>query len=260
MRQGLCRIICRCTITVGDGLGSIILSFASYNIVYIIAGVIMLVALVLMLRSRDMKPEVEKEKASIKFPKFLFNWRVLPFFLLLLLPFMMMLSYREYFFPLYAEENGMNEVSIGRLFLVCGLIVIYIGPALGEFLIRKLGSRKAVILASALMFADVLIFIICPSFISVIVGVVILSIDISFAYACQYAYFASVPECDSYGEGNAMGIYSMIENIGQTVGPLVFGAAMALGYRTGITVIGLGFGVMLILFVVSLLGAKKKRA
>lgn len=247
-------------ITVGDGLGSIILSFASYNVVYIIAGVIMLVALVLMLRSRDMKPEVEKEKSSIKFPKFLFNWRVLPFFLLLLLPFMMMLSYREYFFPLYAEENGMNEVSIGRLFLVCGLIVIYIGPALGEFLIRKLGSRKAVILASALMFADVLIFIICPSFISVIVGVVILSIDISFAYACQYAYFASVPECDSYGEGNAMGIYSMIENIGQTVGPLVFGAAMALGYRTGITVIGLGFGAMLILFVVSLLGAKKKRA
>lgn len=245
-------------ITVGDGLGSIILSFASYRVVYIVAGIIMLIAFLIMLRSRDMRPSIEKEQSAIRLPKFLFNWRVLPFFLLLLLPFMIMLSYREYFFPLFAEENGMNEVAIGRLFLICGLIVIYIGPVLGDLLIRKLGSKRAVILASALMFADVLIFMIYPTFVSAIIGVVILSIDISFAYTCQYAYFASVPECDSYGEGNAMGIYSMIENIGQTVGPLIFGAAMVLGYRIGITVIGIGFGALLIFFLFTLFAGKKK--
>lgn len=245
-------------ITVGDGLGSIILSFADYKVVYIVAGIIMLIAVLIMLRSRDMKPSIEKEQSAIRLPKFLFNRRVLPFFLLLLLPFMVMLSYREYFFPLFAEENGMDEVAIGRLFLICGLIVIYIGPVLGDLLIRKLGSKRAVILASALMFADVLIFMLYPSFVSAIIGVVILSIDISFAYTCQYAYFASVPECDSYGEGNAMGIYSMIENIGQTVGPLIFGAAMVLGYRIGITVIGIGFGALLIFFLFTLFAGKKK--
>lgn len=245
-------------ITVGDGLGSIILSFASYKVVYIVAGIIMLVAFLMMLRSRDMRPTIEKEQAAIRLPKFLFNWRVLPFFLLLLLPFMILLSYREYFFPLFAEENGMNEVAIGRLFLVCGLIVIYIGPVLGEFLIRKLGSRRAVILGSAMMFANVLIFMIYPTFASAIIGVVILSINISFAYTCQYAYFASLPECDRYGEGNAMGIYSMIENVGQTVGPLIFGAAMVLGYRTGITVIGIGFGLLLVLFLITLFMGKKQ--
>lgn len=245
-------------ITVGDGLGSIILSFASYKVVYMAAGIIMLLAFLLVLRSRDMKPSVEKESSSIRLPKFLFNWRVLPFFLLLLLPFMIMLSYREYFFPLFAEENGMNEVSIGRLFLICGLIVIYIGPVLGEFLICKIGSKRAVILASALMLADVLIFMIYPTFISAVIGVIILSIDISFAYTCQYAYFASVPECDRYGEGNAMGIYSMIENIGQTAGPLIFGAAMVLGYRMGIVVIGIGFGGLLVLFLLTLFIRKEK--
>lgn len=245
-------------ITVGDGLGSIILSFASYRVVYLAAGIIMLAALLLMLRSRDMRPSVEKERSAIRLPRFLFNRRVLPFFILLLLPFMIMLSYREYFFPLFAEENGMNEVAIGRLFLICGLIVIYIGPVLGEFLIRRLGSRRAVILASGMMFANVLIFMIYPTFTSAIIGVVVLSINISFAYTCQYAYFASLPECDSYGEGNAMGIYSMIENVGQTVGPLIFGAAMVLGYRIGIMVIGIGFGVLLLLFLFTLFTGRKQ--
>lgn len=245
-------------ITVGDGLGSIILSFASYRVVYVAAGIIMLAALLLMLRSRDMRTSVEKERSAIRLPRFLFNWRVLPFFILLLLPFMIMLSYREYFFPLFAEENGMNEVAIGRLFLICGLIVIYIGPVLGEFLIRRLGSRRAVILASAMMFVNVLIFMIYPTFTSAVIGVVILSINISFAYTCQYAYFASLPECDSYGEGNAMGIYSMIENVGQTVGPLIFGAAMVLGYRIGIMVIGIGFGVLLLLFLFTLFTGRRQ--
>lgn len=245
-------------ITVGDGLGSIILSFASYRVVYIAAGIIMLAAVLLMFRSRDMRPSVEKERSAIRLPRFLFNWRVLPFFLLLLLPFMIMLSYREYFFPLFAEENGMNEVAIGRLFLICGLIVIYIGPALGEFLIHRLGSRRSVILASSMMFVNVLIFMLYPSFASAVLGVVILSINISFAYTCQYAYFASLPECDSYGEGNAMGIYSMIENVGQTVGPLIFGAAMVLGYRIGIIVIGIGFGVLLLLFLFTLFAGRRQ--
>ncbi len=244
-------------ITVGDGLGSIILSFASYRVVYIVGGIIMLVALLLMLRSRDMRSSVEKERSAIRFPKFLLNWRVLPFFLLLLLPFMIMLSYREYFFPLFAEENGMNEVAIGRLFLICGLIVIYIGPVLGEFLIHRLGSRRSVILASSMMFANVVIFMIYPTFASAVIGVIILSINISFAYTCQYAYFVSLPECDGYGEGNAMGIYSMIENVGQTAGPLIFGAAMVLGYRIGIIIVGVGFGALLLLFLFTLFTGRK---
>ena len=109
-----------------------------------------------------------------------------------------------------------------------------------------------------MMLVNVLIFMLYPSFASAVLGVVILSINISFAYTCQYAYFASLPECDSYGEGNAMGIYSMIENVGQTVGPLIFGAAMVLGYRIGIIVIGIGFGVLLLLFLFTLFAGRRQ--
>ena len=39
-----------------------------------------------------------------------------------------------------------------------------------------------------------------------------------------------------YGEGAAMGMYSVMESIGQTVGPLAYGALLGFGYRKGILV------------------------
>lgn len=247
-------------ITVGDGLGSILLTFGSYQMVYLVGSFVMVVALIILTRCRNLKPKVEKEVAGIRFTKFIFNWRVLPYFLFILLPFMILISYREYFFPLYAEENNMSEVTVGRILLLCGLLVIYLGPLLCDVLLRKLGSRKAMILSSVLVFADVLVYMCVPNFTSVIIGVVGMSIIVSFAYTCQYAYFASIPECDGYGEGNAMGVYSMIENGGQTLGPMVFGTMLLLGNVQGIRNIGYFFGVMLVLyFLVGLIQMRKKK-
>ncbi len=246
-------------ITVGDGLGSIILTFSNYGAAYRIGLIIMIVAFAIAIKSKKAKPSHDKEEVEINFGKFLFNKRVLPFFLLILMPFMIMLSYREYFFPLYGEENGLSEVAIGRIFLFCGLIIIYLGPILGEELIEKLGSKKAMIFSSFIMAINVGIFIVYPHFISAVAGILILSINISFAYTCQYAYFASLPECDKYGEGNAMGIYSMIENIGQTVGPMIFGSVLVLGYTDGIKIIGTAFFSLFVFYLMFAVSKKEKK-
>ena len=72
---------------------------------------------------------------------------------------------------------------------------------------------------------------------------------------CQYTYFEKLDECSEVGMGNAMGIYSMFENFGQTLGPVVYGAALILGQRNGI---GLLFVIMFILTVLfSKTGMKK---
>lgn len=244
-------------ITVGDGLGSILLSLGNYRMVYIAGGIIMLLPIALSVWGKNMVPERTKEEKAIRFPRFLFNWRVLPFFLLLLLPFMIILSYREYFFPLYAEEHGMTEVTIGRIFLLCGLIIIYVGPYLGELLIRKLGSKRAMIFASIAMAVNLAIYICVPCMATAIIGVVLLSIIISFAYTCQYSYFSTVPECDAYGEGNSMGIYSMVENLGQTLGPIIFAALLMQGYEQGIRIVGAGFGGLLLAYLLAVLIQKR---
>ena len=247
-------------LTIGAGLSSILLSMGGWHLIYLAGAVIIGIGLLLALTSGNVMPEKrdarQREEGSIRLRDFLFSPRVIFFFLLILVPFMMSLAYREYFFPLYAQEHGINEVRIGQIYLLCGIMVIYVGPLLSSKLLKKLGAARSVMLASVAVVLDMLIFIIHPSLFSVILGVVILSVVVSFAYTCQYTYVEQLPESAAYGEGRAMGTYSVFESLGQTLGPIAYGALLIFGYRTGIAIFCITMFVLLALFIPLL---RKKR-
>lgn len=236
-------------VTAGAGVGSIILSFGHYSMVYFAGAAILLIGLVLSFSGRDYKEAaVAKAKEEVGFFRFLFNRQVITFLLLMLLPFLMGLSFREYFFPIYAAELGMSETMIGRLYLICGLLVIYAGPQLTGKLIARLGGKWTVALASGLIIAAPLLYVAIPTLATTIVGVLLLSVAISFGYAAQSTYYSELPSVEHYGGGRAMGIYSLFENIGQTIGPMIYGLAMMLGYRSGLGIIGGAMLALLLLF------------
>ncbi len=81
---------------------------------------------------------------------------------------------------------------------------------------------------------------------------------ISFAYTCQYSYFEMTPESAAYGEGRSMGIYSVFESLGQTVGPIAYGVLLSFGYRSGITSFCLGMFALLAVFVAVMLPFRAK--
>ena len=236
-------------VTAGAGVGSIILSFGHYSMVYFAGAAILLIGLALSFSGRDYKEvAVAKAKEEVGFFRFLFNRQVITFLLLMLLPFLMGLSFREYFFPIYAAELGMSETMIGRLYLICGLLVIYAGPQLTGKLIARLGGKWTVTLASALIIAAPLLYVAIPTLATTIVGVLLLSVAISFGYAAQSTYYSELPSVEHYGGGRAMGIYSLFENIGQTLGPMIYGLAMMMGYRSGLGLIGGAMLALLLLF------------
>ena len=236
-------------VTAGAGVGSIILSFGHYSMVYFAGAAILLIGLALSFSGRDYKEAaVAKVKEEVGFFRFLFNRQVITFLLLMLLPFLMGLSFREYFFPIYAAELGMSETMIGRLYLICGLLVIYAGPQLTGKLIARLGGKWTVALASGLIIAAPLLYAAIPTLATTIVGVLLLSVAISFGYAAQSTYYSELPSVEHYGGGRAMGIYSLFENIGQTIGPMIYGLAMMLGYRSGLGLIGGAMLALLLLF------------
>lgn len=245
-------------VTIGAGLGSIILTFADYRIVYLAGALFLGLGLLPTIQARNVKFGSGKKEAQspMRIVKFLFQRRIMAFFALILVPFMMSLSYREYFFPLYVEQFGVDEVTIGRIYLVCGMLVIYIGPLLSKYLLMTLGAKKSVVLASLCMAFDMALFVLFPNPVSVFAGMVILAVVISFAYTCQYTYFEGLDECSEAGMGNAMGIYAMFENVGQTFGPVIYGAALTLGNRNGILVLF----VLMTLLVCLFLRADRRRS
>ncbi|MCR5425831.1 MAG: MFS transporter [Lachnospiraceae bacterium] len=228
-------------ITIGAGLSSIILAHGDYHLIYLVGSIILALGLLLTVstvpRHKEEPKVVQKEEegtGKMSMFRFLFSRRILGFFVFLLVPFMMALSYREYLFPLFATEHGITEVEIGQLYLICGVVVLYIGPKLSSWIVRTFGSRLAVTAASILMVLNMLLFVIWPTLPVVILGVVILSFIISFAYTVQYTYFDGLEEGKQYGSGKAMGIYSVMESVGQTLGPIVYGLFLSFGYREGI--------------------------
>lgn len=240
-------------VTIGAGLGSIILAFADYRIVYLAGAIFLGLGLLLTIQAQNVKFGNGKKETQerMHIVRFLFQKRVMAFFALILVPFMMSLSYREYFFPLYVEQFGVDEVTIGRIYLGCGMLVIYIGPLLSKYLLRTLGAKKSVVLASLCMAFDMALFALFPNPVSVFAGMIILAVVISFAYTCQYTYFEGLDECSEAGMGNAMGIYAMFENTGQTLGPVIYGTALTLGNRTGIFVLFLSMFLLVCLFLIA---------
>ena len=103
-----------------------------------------------------------------------------------------------------------------------------------------------------------LLFVLFPNLVSVIAGVVILSVVISFAYTCQYSYFEQTPESSAYGEGRAMGVYSVFESLGQTIGPIAYGVLLTFGYQNGITMFSLLMFAMLLVFIALMLPTAKR--
>ena len=252
-------------LTVAAGITSLAYEFGGSTLVYSIAVVFMIPTLLLIRSSIDLKPESEsrsekeeriEKKEKIGFVRFFFNLRVFGFFFFVLVPFMTSISYREYFFPVFGQDHGINEVRVGQIFLVCGLLVIYAGPHISNMIIRRFGTFWSVLIASIFMGLNMLLFVLMPSIQTVIAGVVILSVLISFAYACQYTYFEQLPDSLMYGDGKSMGVYSVFENLGQTIGPMIYGSLLMLGYRTGI---GLFAAVMLVFSVVYIIIMKRER-
>lgn len=236
-------------VTAGAGIGSIILSFGSFSIVYYAGAALLLLAIPLILTGSEYREEVSRKAAGkAGLLRFLSDGKVMSFLLLALLPFLLALSYREYFFPLYAAEMGISEAMIGRIYLVCGLLIIYAGPILTEKLISWLGGKWTVALASLFICLAPLLFVLSPTVPAAIAGIVLLSLSLSFGYAAQSTYYSGLSGVAGYGESRAMGVYSLFDNGGQTLGPVVYGVAMMGGYQVGLLVIGTVLLVLLGMF------------
>lgn len=237
-------------ITAGAGVGSIVLSFATFSMVYYVGAFILLLGFLLALSCvSNQEPERSDAAAKVSMLKFLADKQVFTFLVFLLMPFLIALSFREYFFPIYAVEMGISEADIGRIYLVCGLVVIYAGPYLTKFLLDRLGSKWTVIVASAVMCAATLLFVLIPTLPAAIVSLLLLSVVISFGYTAQSTYYSGQPTISKYGKSKAMGVYSLFDSGGQTLGPILYGLVMLMGYRSGLFIIGISLAALIVLFI-----------
>lgn len=255
-------------VVLGSSVGGYIADFIGYPAAYIGSILCVLTAIVLAWRSLRGMAHVTLEESETgdsagrgSSRRFLKNPRVFGFLLCIMFPFMLMMYFKDYLFPLFASGLGKTESVIGSVMLLGGVLAIFLGDVVPGAMLSRIGAWDAVRLSSISCMYALGLFALKPTFETAVVTICLLGITASFGYAAQGVYYTELIKRGNITDGKAMGMYSLFDNLGQTSGPLGLSALLFLGVAMESGVIALGAaGLLGLATILAKAGKRKRRA
>ncbi len=247
----------------GTVVGALLASTMGMRVVFIAVSLCMAIPLVLILKFMYGEKAAEsvqvhtQEASSVSVLRFLFNPKILLFLVFGYIPYMIAGHFLYYFLPIFGVTIGLTETSISQLMLVNGVCVLMLTWISNELFIKRLKLRVSVICALLILAMAFLVFAFMQSVIGIILTIILISLANSFGASAMSLYFSEQKLTRSYGNGKAMGIFSLFENIGDTAGPFVFSFILAGSLMGGFRMLAIAYGVAAVIFLLSSVGRKK---
>jgi predicted MFS family arabinose efflux permease len=143
--------------------------------------------------------------------------------------------------PLYLESAGVQASNVGRVLMVYGLCIVYLGPLVGRGVDRAgIGKKTWVFWGSLLAGASLLGLHAGEGIAGAALSVLALAVAGCCLGASQTHYMLALPEVRSYGAASATSLMRAADKLGQMAGPLIVGALLGvLGMNASLTVTGL---------------------
>ena len=230
----------------GAATGAILAERFGYGKVFFIGAVVTLFLIAfawIYMRSAINQPRVspepvDKPKQSVKFApllKFISNPVFIALSVLSSLPASIAVAgFLHFFTPVYLDQIGARDSTIGQVLILYGICLIYFGPLIGR-LIDRAENKKYYMLAGGLLGG--LAFVAFDTdfgIASVVVSILLLGLSSSFVLSSQSIIVLELKESRVLGEGTALGIFRSISRIGQVIGPLIFGWVLLSGDLTDV--------------------------
>jgi len=165
---------------------------------------------------------------------------VIGFFLLIIIPTYVASTFLTYFFPIFAEANNVSSSNVGRLFILNGVFIIYLGPVLSRFFNRKMSPRITMVIGSALWATALLISALTGNFAGAVIALILMGITEGFCVSAQNSYFVDMKASAAIGEDQAIGYFEMVGKFAEMLGPIFFSLAIILGQLVGLSLIAAG--------------------
>lgn len=162
-----------------------------------------------------------------------------------------------YVLPVHLSEQGVSQANIGRILMLFGLSVIYLGPLIGRLVDRF--ERKALfIVVGGLVGGGGMAFLYVDDGVpAVAMAVFLLGLASSLSGSAQSAFALDLPVVRDQGAGKAMGIQRAADKLGQVLGPLLVGMLFAtLGAEYGLALTGLYYLAATVAFAMLVRGAR----
>lgn len=145
-----------------------------------------------------------------------------------------------YALPLYMDAQGSSVASVGRILMLYGFCVIYVGPYMGRMADRS-AYKKYWIAAGGLVGSIGLLSLhFASGILAAAIAVVLLALASCLAGGAQTAYMLSLDHVQNYGAGAATSVMRAADKFGQMLGPLLVGGLFAsVGISGGLAVTGM---------------------
>ncbi|MGB3367797.1 MAG: MFS transporter [Acidaminobacteraceae bacterium] len=239
-------------VNTGAVFGAILMSKIGYEKVFMLSSFVMLIGLVLIklyfnFETSEVAVQKEKKKSNVK--DFIFSKDILNFLLLVTVPMALTVIFLDYYYPVYGQYAGIASGDIGRAYLLNGIFVAYVSPLLLRYLNKYVSTKTTVLISLFLVFSSFMVFSVGLGVIGMLISAVILGTGEGIGLSAQTEYYLKLDSTKHIGRGEALGYYSNVRKLTQTVGPQIFAFATIWGYEKGMMYIGLTILAMMILFV-----------
>ncbi len=160
-------------------------------------------------------------------------------------------GFLNYFSPIYLNRIGASQSTIGRVLMIYGICLIYIGPLVSRYVDASNKKRLYIFIGCALGSIAFLTFNVIEGIIAAAVSMLLLGLSSSFVLASQSAYTLRLKVTEELGAGKSIGIFRSTSRGGQVLGPIVFSwLIVSTNIEQGITYFGLAYFASAILFLV----------
>ena len=238
----------------GSALGGLIADRLGYVAVFPASGLLLLALAVLLWRCLPREPWIaEKNEDSFSLREaahFIADRRMGSLLMFFIIPSALItVCLFQFFVPLSLSQIGTSPASIGRVFLVYCVIVMFAGPAFGGIIDRSKKMQNPLLLSILLAAASILCLVWLDGITGAVCSVAVLAVSTAIASNGQAAYALSLPAAQRFGRSRTMGLYNVAMRIGQVLGPLSLGIMMSLwDARFGLTVLAIFTAVCAVLF------------
>jgi predicted MFS family arabinose efflux permease len=155
-----------------------------------------------------------------------------------------------YFVPVFVESIGYNETVISVLLILYSEVAVLLGSGMSRSTEKTFGDY-AIYLAIGLNVIAFACFVSMPELTGIIIALIVMGISASFGKPTHQAFFLRQKPTIEFGQDNAMGIYNFTENIGESLGPIIFSRLLGVGIVTNISFLASISGLGLLHFIIN---------
>lgn len=218
-------------INFGMMFGSILAVNVGQHMVFgIVAGVWLLLIGITWFLVRQIIPMLEtvqnmkreQKRDSLSFKKFIQNKSVLSFMIFIQNPYIIFGSFVFYYVPIFCDLNGLDETICSILIMMYSQVAV-LGTDFFTKWISKLCKKYGIYVSLAINLLALMVFSMMPEIKTMVVALILMGISSAFGKPIQQNYYLNLNSVQKYGDDKAIGIYNFTENIGESLGPIVFG-------------------------------------